>query len=213
MQNKAKLGQDGTSGRRRAREGRWRKTNPISAGAGWDGARRMRDARRLCKTNPIRPGRPRMGAGGRPGGECAKRSQFPPLCRSGDRRSQGAKRVKRAQSGRSAAPQRQKCAKQIQFLAGSTPHHSTIPSFQCSRPMPIVRNEAKSQAGTQMSKDRHGRGRNGRRALLRQTKPIGRRGYPEVSSFKRAGPGCEPSGSSKRVCETCLLYTSPRPRD
>ena len=31
MQNKAKLGQDGTSGRRRVREGQWRKTNPIPA--------------------------------------------------------------------------------------------------------------------------------------------------------------------------------------
>jgi hypothetical protein len=43
-------------------------------------------------------------------------------------------------SGR-PGPRRAKCAKRTQFPAGQEPHHSTIPSFQRSNPMAIVRNK------------------------------------------------------------------------
>jgi hypothetical protein len=132
--NKAKLGQDGTSGERRVREVCCAKQS------------------QLCKTNPISPERPGMGADGRdsrgrnvqnepnwtrrrrgPGG--GKMQNEPNSPRSGGVR--GPRDVERGAN----------CAKRTQFREVGRqvePPYSTIPSFHHSNPMPIVRNEPNS---------------------------------------------------------------------
>jgi len=90
-----------------------------------------------CKTKPIRR-RPH----GVRGMKCAKRTQF--------RRSAGPWRQKSAKQSQTwagwdtwgtAHPEGANRAKQSQFAAGWTPHHSIVPSFQYSKPTPIVRNK------------------------------------------------------------------------
>jgi len=75
-----------------------------------------------------------------------KQSQFRPTgpCES---RSLGGSRA------RTPNPRRVGGAKQTQFPVAGMPHHSTIPPFQHSNPMPIVRNKANSWGQT-ASKDR-----------------------------------------------------------
>jgi hypothetical protein len=75
MQNEAKLGQDGICGRRRVREGQWRKTNPIPAGPDTPPFHYsiipafQPDANRAKQTQ-FGPGRIAGGA------DCAKQTQF-----------------------------------------------------------------------------------------------------------------------------------------
>ncbi len=57
-----------------------------------------------------------------------KQSQFPTLCRSGDRRSQGPRVRNKPNFG--------------ELADGRNTQYSTIPSFQHSNPMPVVRNKA-----------------------------------------------------------------------
>jgi hypothetical protein len=109
MRNKAKRGQDGISGRRRAREGQWRRTNPICP-AGPDGL--PRPTSRLCKTNPIpgHAGGTKPGAGG-PGASVRNKANFP---------------AGPGGMGSEARRTRGKCAKRTQSQKGSQ-----VPSFKC----------------------------------------------------------------------------------
>jgi hypothetical protein len=125
----------------------------------------------LCETNPISPERPGMGAGGRgreapPGTDYAKRTQFGP-----------------AWAG--PGPRWAKDAKRTQFreLAGGwNTHHSTIPSFHHSSPMPIVRNKANpggagwdgasGTRGARAKQTQFRRVRLGAGGRLRETKPM-----------------------------------------
>jgi hypothetical protein len=74
MQNKAKLGQDGTSGGRRLGEAECAKRTQFQAGPGGPGPQGARDVGESCKTNPISESRP---AGGMPTIPLFHRSSIP----------------------------------------------------------------------------------------------------------------------------------------
>ncbi len=123
-----------------------------------------------CKTKPILRLRPPVGAGGDNIADwgsrqappctqlnCAKQTQFPADQKEGqvlggkgvmvnstfDRPRQNKANLRAKPGG--TRPQgwgtRGKCAKQTQFPAAGMPHHSSIPLFQGSSPMPVAQNE------------------------------------------------------------------------
>jgi len=152
-------------------------------------------ARRLCETNPIcRAYR-------------AKRTQFPAT-------PDGTRPEGRGTQGQSCET-KPICwvdrAKRTQFPAAEIPHHSHIPLFQRSNPMPIVRNKANCPLGRCRA-----RTPNPRRAerLLCETKPISGRPGPrecpivrnEANLPRRIGNGRGRPGlggpAGDRLCET-----------
>lgn len=133
-------------------------TKPIPGRVGWEGVWRTRDdcakqtqsggakcAKRSQSGGRSRKGKCLVGKElwwiGQPKGfgetkpiwrtNRTKQTQFPPLCRSGDRRSQGANRAKQPNFGESAGRR--------------NTQHSTILLFHHSSPMPIVQNEPNSR--------------------------------------------------------------------
>jgi hypothetical protein len=162
------------------------KTNPIPGGAGWDGAWGTRgdcakrsqfggvsggDAQptksRLCETKPNLGGLGQVGKGGH-----RVRGGF-----AGKWNVRNEPNSRRRRVGRGPNVQNEP---NFAEPAGRIPHHSTVPSFQYSNPIPIMQNEAKlGQAGTSGGR----RDREGPMAQNEPNRPPGysRSRYPPYS--------------------------------
>jgi len=137
VRNEAKLGLAGVSGGPRVGEAYCAKRSQFAG-------------RSACQTKPIVQSEANFSGQPWPRRtKCAKRTQFPPSRAPGNTRLCKTKPIsrpwrERTGVGRGKAPVAAEvdCAKRTQFPPGEIPHHSTIPLFQYSDPMPIVQNEA-----------------------------------------------------------------------